>query len=588
MEIKQEGSRPRRIVVRSKVTPTSTTGELKESKYKGGTMEVGKIARTQLQGILRRNPRYTSTSTTTITTTTPPPPTATTTSTTCPPTTKKIQHKFATVVRMKFTVAHEESPSEVIPRLLGDFLDTLQRLDRDARYLHLTNEESQVGSRSQLPDLATIFNEWAYFGSVPFIKLRDMKQPCKGRFRTYTCSMTVGTNEDLDKAIKYCTVEWNKTRMRDTRVNVEIKPIQEVKTEKAIILVGVPTLLCDPIALTKKMVKFMGEALERMRTANPQHYEHITTLPTFALVPEFIQNIPFAPHDRKESGIPVWAEKPFHIESRPDDVDTLLAILYYMLRVEDSMWRICAGAYAFDNRDIRTLDDVELLKEIRALHIAAMRETGHINVQGLLTPDKVVKMKQFGQREDGSKYVKKEHLLSFRDVIRKIKNRGVQVFQFLATTDEGTFALYHMTGDRHAWMQEMIGEFTSSPAGYIRLWLARRGFDNNDIHKLIKQSFSNLKSEATREAQIIAGHVIDGHIVSRQVSVRENIEVSHLELAQIVALPPDLFGKEFNVIDGLQVSVLYYITLAVLSTIIVLAVLMVGWLLWKERWKSIL
>ena len=70
--------------------------------------------------------------------------------------------------------------------------------------------------------------------------------------------------------------------------------------------------------------------------------------------------------------------------------------------------------------------------------------------------------------------------------------------------------------------------------------------------------------------------------------MRENIEVSHLELAQIVALPPDLFGKEFNVIDGLQVSVLYYITLAVLSTIIVLAVLMVGWLLWKERWKSIL
>ena len=90
---------------------------------------------------------------------------------------------------MKFTVAHEESPSEVIPRLLGDFLDTLQRLDRDARYLHLTNEESQVGSRSQLPDLATIFNEWAYFGSVPFIKLRDMKQPCKGRFRTQDIHM---------------------------------------------------------------------------------------------------------------------------------------------------------------------------------------------------------------------------------------------------------------------------------------------------------------------------------------------------------------------------------------------------------------
>jgi hypothetical protein len=91
-------------------------------------------------------------------------------------------------------------------------------------------------------------------------------------------------------------------------VNVEIKPIQKIKTEKAIILVGVPTLLCNPIALTKKMAKFMGEALERMRMANPQHYKHITTLPIFALVPEF------APHDRKESGIPVWAEKPFHID----------------------------------------------------------------------------------------------------------------------------------------------------------------------------------------------------------------------------------------------------------------------------------
>ena len=117
------------------------------------------------------------------------------------------------------------------------------------------------------------------------------------------------------------------------------------------------------------------------------------------------------------------------------------------------MWRICADAYAFDNRDIRTHDDVELLKEIRALHTAAMRETGHTNVQGLLTPDKVVKMKQFGRREVGSKYVKKEHLLSFHDVIRKIKNRGVQVFQFLATADEGNFALYHLTGDRHVWMR---------------------------------------------------------------------------------------------------------------------------------------
>jgi len=115
--------------------------------------------------------------------------------------------------------------------------------------------------------------------------------------------------------------------------------------------------------------------------------------------------------------------------------------------------------------------------------------------------------------------------------------------------------------------------------------LARRGFDNNDIQKLIKQSFSNLESKATMEAQIIAGHVIDGHIVivSRQVLVRENIEVSHLELARIDALPPDLFGKELNLIDGLQVPVLYYITFAVLSTTVVLAVLMVGWLLWKER-----
>ena len=67
--------------------------------------------------------------------------------------------------------------------------------------------------------------------------------------------------------------------------------------------------------------------------------------------------------------------------------------------------------------------------------------------------------------------------------------------------------------------------------------------------------------------------------------MRENIEVSHLELAQIDALPPDLVGKEFNVIDGLQFPVLYYITLSVLSTTIVLAVLMVGWLLWKERWN---
>ena len=47
-----------------------------------------------------------------------------------------------------------------------------------------------------------------------------------------------------------------------------------------------------------------------------------------------------------------------------DDVDTLLAILYYMIRVEGSMWRICAGAYALDNHDRRTYDDVELLKEL--------------------------------------------------------------------------------------------------------------------------------------------------------------------------------------------------------------------------------
>ena len=40
-----------------------------------------------------------------------------------------------------------------------------------------------------------------------------------------------------------------------------------------------------------------------------------------------------------------------------DDVDTLLAILYYMIRVE-------GGAYALDNHDIRTYDDVELLKEL--------------------------------------------------------------------------------------------------------------------------------------------------------------------------------------------------------------------------------
>ena len=436
-----------------------------------------------------------------------------------------ISHNEITIVLVEIKILQPEDPAKVIPKLLLEATKILHGEDETARLVHLTTDSLQFGSnknnntkgtQANLTNLNDIYNNWVYFNGTPPQKLKPMGRNAKpDRFRTFNASARIGSNKDLTEIVANTQLLWGNMVDDVGKITISIKPLQAVKTVQSHVLVAVPTS-ANKENLATVLTKYMEETFDKMRSKNqlPAGHADRRAVPEINLVTNYFQHLPYDPESFNDDTIPWYIERPIHIEVRVEDVQLLEAILQKMKSKHILEEAIGGGSYTFMNINRSpSIDEVNLIKEVKHYHNSSLLETRAINLQGLTHPDSPVIVRQYGYNTDGTAYVKKAHTLTIRRIFSRIKFNGVRPFSLLAATDNG-YVINHMSGPRHTWMERALQEVGGCPSGYIKFWLMKRDLDNDDIFKLLKASFTRAEVVAALEAEYV-----EGQVVSRRRSV---------------------------------------------------------------------
>lgn len=436
-----------------------------------------------------------------------------------------ISHNEITIVLVEIKILQPEDPAKVIPKLLLEAMKILHGEDETARLVHLTTDSLQFGSnknnntkgtQANLTNLNDIYNNWAYFNGTPPQKLKPMGRNAKpDRFRTFNASARIGSNKDLTEIVANTQLLWGNMVDDVGKITISIKPLQAVKTVQSHVLVAVPTS-ANKENLATVLTKYMEETFDKMQSKNqlPAGHSDRRAVPEINLVTNYFQHLPYDPESFNDDTIPWYIERPIHIEVRVEDVQLLEAILQKMKSKHILEEAIGGGSYTFMNINRSpSIDEVNLIKEVKHYHNSSLLETRAINLQGLTHPDSPVIVRQYGYNTDGTAYVKKAHTLTIRRIFSRIKFNGVRPFSLLAATDNG-YVINHMSGPRHTWMERALQEVGGCPSGYIKFWLMKRDLDNDDIFKLLKASFTRAEVVAALEAEYV-----EGQVVSRRRSV---------------------------------------------------------------------
>ena len=111
-------------------------------------------------------------------------------------------------------------------------------------------------------------------------------------------------------------------------LNVEIKALQEARTEMVFIIIASPTWFSLPL-FTEVMARFLQQGIDAAKRKKPTKYAYLPKeVPPFALQQDFIKGLPFKKEEESDKAkIPPFMRKPIHFMTKIEDYDDMKVIL---------------------------------------------------------------------------------------------------------------------------------------------------------------------------------------------------------------------------------------------------------------------
>ena len=446
--------------------------------------------------------------------------------------------KYTTLINVRVTFSQAENPAEITQSAISGLLTIFKVVDRHFVLRHLDKDYVGITRPEDVPIIRMLYESYAHFNGATKGELQPFPSPNPDRKRSISFTIRVGTSIPMSKVIDETI--WELSSVVDGgSINVEIKALQEIRTETAFIIIASPTFV-SLTDLTEVMAQFLQQGINAAKKARPKKYAHLPNVPPFAMLTEFIRGLPWQKEEESDKAkIPPYMRKPIHLMTRTADYDNMKAILGLFDRTDNLKDLFGGGSFIIDNRTIgqgrlgRSEIEVKALQDCMHRHIWANKNTAQIKLRGVRNPDSKARIRKLLTDENGALCNEDEYQvdqqMSLRDVLMRMKVGDTPIFCLVARRDGSYIAFYRNIYDE---VKMYAKRFESEPAGYIMYWLLKRGIVEDDIVNFLQTAFDAEEVAAALQTKMEDGVIISQRAleqekrIARFDSVNPNIDIT--------------------------------------------------------------
>jgi hypothetical protein len=404
--------------------------------------------------------------------------------------------KHTTFLNIKITFPQTENPADIAQSAIGKLLKVFKGVDSHTVLRHLDKDNVGISREDDVPIMKMLYDTYAYFNGATKGELQSYTNAKADRNRSISCTIRVGTqipmNQILDETI------WELSRVIDGgNMNVEIKALQEARTEMVFIIMASPThFSLSPF--TEVMARFLQQGIDAAKRKKPTKYSYLPReVPPFALQQDFIKGLPFVKNEESDkTKITPYMRKPIHFMTKIEDYDDMKDILDLCERTDNVKYLFGGGTFFINNRTsgqdrtARSEMEVEALQNCVRRHIWAYKNTAYVTLRGVRNLDGKSRIRKMPTDESGDLCMDDEYQvdqeMSLRNVMMKIKVGNTPVFCLVARKDASHVAFHRNIHDK---VKKYVKRFESDPAAHIMFWFLRRGIEEDDVVEFLKMAF---------------------------------------------------------------------------------------------------
>jgi hypothetical protein len=429
--------------------------------------------------------------------------------------------KHTTFLNVRVTFPQTENPADIAQSSIGNLLKVFKAVDSHTILWHLDKETVRISREEDVPIMKMLYDTYAYFNGAKKGELQPYTNAKADRNRSISYTIRVGTqipmNQLLDETI------WELSRVIDGgNMNVEIKALQEARTETVFIIMASPTYFSLP-HFTKVLAQFLQQGIDAAKQKKPTKYSYLPEkVPPFAMQQEFIKGLPFVKDEESDKiKITPYMRKPIHFVTKIDDYDDMKVILDLCERTDNVKYLFGGGTFFINNRATNGQSDMEIeaLQNCVRRHIWAYKNTAYVTARGVRNLDGTSRIRKMLTDESGELCEDDEYQvdqeMSLRDVMIKIKVGDTPVFCLVARKDASYIAFHR---NIHEEVKKYVKRFESEPAAHIMFWLLKRGIEEDDVVEFLNMAF-----DAEEVAAALDSRMENGIIISKRALEQEKL-----------------------------------------------------------------
>ena len=170
--------------------------------------------------------------------------------------TASLDPKHTTLLNVRVTFSQAENPAEIAQSAFSGLLTTFKGVDRHIILRHLDKDSVGITRAADVPIMKMLYETYAHFNGATKGVLQPFPNPNQDRKRSFSFTIRVGTSIPMSKILDETI--WELSSVVDGgSINVEIKALQETRTETVFIITASPTFF-PLLDFTNVMAHFLA------------------------------------------------------------------------------------------------------------------------------------------------------------------------------------------------------------------------------------------------------------------------------------------------------------------------------------------
>ena len=344
------------------------------------------------------------------------------------------------------------------------------------------------------------------------------------RHRKIVTHCLLGMSTDPEEFLEKHSVDINRIKVGDTRVEMDMKHFQAWKTGRRLLMVNGPTK-CLMGEYEKYGTKVLCDLRDELMKSNPSEFPESTygEDPKLMVVLDWGRGGNWSdPKKRVSSESTANRKVPtFVYEKRQEEMIMTLARISKERKLEQEYFGQSAHWQELPSTkpSMTPQSKKDSLDLMYVYQGGAQKSLGSSVLEGLIRPDyKVVVELEYDAITNEPRPSPGSY--SVRDLLTRIYVGRVRLFQAILMGGDGHYLAFFSSINEMA--TSMAGDIGRDVGAWLKIYLLKQGWKMTSIQALIKKSFTPEATESASRARLDkkAGRILSGHDISRMEADR--------------------------------------------------------------------